>query len=65
VKLVLDHVSRPKFRLTFTLVDEGGRTRVIMHQVFETVADCDKVRGFAAPANHENLERLGEELRRL
>lgn len=65
VKLVLDHVSRPKFRLTFTFVDEGGKARVIMHQLFDTPADCDRVRGFAAPANHENLERLGEELKRM
>ncbi|HEY9722011.1 MAG TPA: SRPBCC family protein [Oscillatoriaceae cyanobacterium] len=57
-RLVIDHVSWPKFRLTITLSDQDGKTLVTWHQVFESVADFEKVKPFAAQGNVDNLERL-------
>jgi uncharacterized protein YndB with AHSA1/START domain len=57
-RIVIDHVSGPRFRLTATLVEEPGGTRVTWRQTFETAEECARVRGFAAPANEENLDRL-------
>ncbi|MBL8994673.1 MAG: SRPBCC family protein [Spirochaetia bacterium] len=59
-KIVLNHVSEPKFLLTvvFEKVPEG--TKLTWTQLFETVEDYDKVKGVAIPGNEENLDRLGK-----
>jgi uncharacterized protein YndB with AHSA1/START domain len=38
-RIVYDHVSVPRFRQTATFEDEGGRTRLTMRGLFETVQD--------------------------
>ncbi len=60
--LVLDHVVAPKFRLTATLAEEAGGTRLTWVALFETAAECERVRQYAAPANEENFDRLEAEL---
>jgi uncharacterized protein YndB with AHSA1/START domain len=60
-RIVLDHAV-PKFRLTVTLAEEGGKTRVTMHQLFPSAADRGRVEGIAAKGNVENLERLEAEV---
>ena len=62
--LVLRHLSRPRFELTVTLAEEGGKTRIGWRQRFDTAAECERVRGLATPANEENLDRLEAELAR-
>jgi uncharacterized protein YndB with AHSA1/START domain len=63
-RVVLDHVSAPRFTMTISLGEESGRTRVGWHQRFPTAAECDKVRGFALAANEQNLDRLAAEVAR-
>ena len=57
-RIVLEHVSGPRFRLTITLAPEAGKTRITWRMLFPSAADCDKVRGLAVPANEQNLDRL-------
>ena len=41
---------------------QGARTRLTWHMLFATVAEYDSVRGYAAEANQQNLDRLEAEL---
>ena len=63
-RVVIRHVSRPHFTLSVTLAAEGAGTRLTWRQCFESAAECEAVRGIAAPANEENLDRLEAELAR-
>ncbi len=65
-RIVFDHVSGPLFRATVTFEDLGGKTRVVSRMVFETAELRDTVvRQFGAEEGlRQNLERLGEHLRR-
>ena len=64
-RIVLDHVSWPRFRLTAVFEDLSGKTRLTFRQLFLSAADCDKVMGFAAEANKQNLERLAAQLAKM
>ena len=57
-RIVIEHVSGPRFRLTITLAAEAGRTRLTWRQRFPTAADCDRIKALAIPANEQNLDRL-------
>ena len=57
-RIVIEHVSGPRFRLTITLTAEAGRTRLTWRQRVPTAADCDKIKALAIPANEQNLDRL-------
>ena len=57
-RIVIEHVSGPRFRLTIGLAAEAGRTRLTWRQRFPTAADCDKIKALAIPANEQNLDRL-------
>jgi uncharacterized protein YndB with AHSA1/START domain len=57
-RIVIEHVSGPRFRLTITLTAEAGRTRLTWRQRFPTAADCDRIKALAIPANEQNLDRL-------
>ena len=61
-RIVLRHVGAPRFQLTATFSEEQGKTRVTWRQLFETVADCDRLRAMCVPANEQNLDRLEAEL---
>jgi uncharacterized protein YndB with AHSA1/START domain len=64
-RIVLDHVSGPRFRLTATFVEHAERTLLTWRMVFETAALCAKVKVYAVPANEQNLDRLAAEIARL
>ena len=57
-RIVIEHVSGPRFRLTIALTAEAGRTRLTWRQRFPTAADCDRIKALAIPANEQNLDRL-------
>ena len=57
-RIVIEHVSGPRFRLTITLAPEAGKTRITWRMLFPSAADSGKVRGLAVPANEQNLDRL-------
>lgn len=61
-KVVIDHVVPPRFRLIALFEAEGGKTRITWRQIFASKEDCERVKGFAAPANEQNLDRLAAEL---
>ena len=62
-RIVLRHVSGPRFVLTATLEAlEGGRTRLTWAQEFETEREYEAVKDFAPQANEQNFDRLAAEL---
>jgi uncharacterized protein YndB with AHSA1/START domain len=64
-RIVIDHVSAPRFRLTITLASEAGQTRITWRQRFPSAAERDKIEALAVRANEENLDRLEAEVARL
>jgi uncharacterized protein YndB with AHSA1/START domain len=59
-RLVYYHVSGPKFHVTVTFDDEGGKTKLSMRMLFDTAAELEQaVRKFNA------VEGLGQTLGRL
>ena len=64
-RIVFDHVSAPAFQVTATFAEEGGKTRLTFRMLFETAAECDKVKGLVVRANEENFDRLEAELARM
>jgi len=64
-KVVIDHVSEPRFRLTVTLeaAPEGGTT-VSWAQAFADSEVAHRVEHIVVPANEQNLDRLAAEVLR-
>lgn len=64
-KVVIDHVSEPRFRLTVTLeaASEGGTT-VSWAQAFADAEVARRVEHIVVPANEQNLDRLTAEVLR-
>ena len=61
-RIVFDHLSGPAFQVTATFAEEAGKTRLTFRMLFETAAECDKVKRIAVGANEENFDRLEAEL---
>ncbi len=61
-QVVIRHVCLPHFTLTITLAPVPGGTQVHWQQVFADAAVADAIRHIVAPANEQNLDRLGAEL---
>jgi uncharacterized protein YndB with AHSA1/START domain len=71
---VFDEVVRPErivfrhlepvhsFRMTMLLTDRGGRTELTWRMLFDTAAECARVKAFVGDANEQNFDRLGEQL---
>jgi uncharacterized protein YndB with AHSA1/START domain len=57
-RIVLDHLSHPRYVATFELTDAGGGAHLRWQMDFETVERFTQVKKFAIPANEENLDRL-------
>jgi uncharacterized protein YndB with AHSA1/START domain len=57
-RIILDHITWPKFRLTATFEPVDNQTKLTFKQEFDSAKDYEKVKGFAAPANEENFDRL-------
>jgi uncharacterized protein YndB with AHSA1/START domain len=64
-RIVLDHLSEPKFRVTATFAEEASGTRVVFLMSFESAAVCAAVRHICEPSNEENFDRLEAELARM
>ena len=61
-RIVFEHVSGPTFQVTATFTELSGQTTLTFRMLFETAADCDKVKGFAVEANEQNFDRLEAQL---
>jgi uncharacterized protein YndB with AHSA1/START domain/2'-5' RNA ligase len=64
-RIVLDHVSPPRFQVTATFADVGGKTKLEFRQLFATAAERDRIAKFAVEANEQNFDRLEAELARM
>ena len=58
---MIRHASGPRFTLTVTLTPDGAGARLVSRQSFDSAREAEAVRGFAGPANEENLDRLAAE----
>lgn len=63
-KVVVRHVSEPKYRLTITLAPAKAGTLVSWLQEFESRKAADRLAHIVVPANEQNLDRLSAEVLR-
>jgi PhnB protein len=62
-RISLLHLQRGhEFRLTITLADEAGRTRLTWRMEFESPEEAERVRQPVAEANEQNLDKLEAQL---
>lgn len=64
-RIVLRHVSAPRFQSTAIFEDLGAKTRLTCRQLFETAAEFNAARKYAPEANEQNLDRLGAQLQKM
>jgi uncharacterized protein YndB with AHSA1/START domain len=57
-RIVLEHLSQPRYVATVLFTDEGTGSRVRWRMEFETVERFNQVKKFAVPGNEENLDKL-------
>ncbi len=60
-KIVIQHISEPKYRLTIVLASSVARTVVSWSQVFEN-PNMSRIEHILVPANEQNLDRLSVEV---
>ena len=63
-KVVVQHISEPKFRLTIILSPSPMGTIVSWSQAFESSEVARRVEHIVVPANEQNLEHLSVEVLR-
>ena len=63
-KVVVQHASEPKYRLTITLAPSAAGTVVSWSQAFESAEVARRLEHIVVPANEQNLERLSVEVLR-
>ena len=61
-KIVIQHVSEPKFLLTITLASSAVGTVVSWSGVFENAEVASRMEPIIVPANEQNLDRLSVEV---
>jgi uncharacterized protein YndB with AHSA1/START domain len=61
-RIVFDHLSGPRFRVTATFEDLGGKTKITFRQLFESAAAYEKVKPVAVPGNEETFDKLAGQL---
>lgn len=61
-KIVVQHVSEPKYRLTIVLNPSAAGTLVSWSQVFENSKTAGRLEHIVIPANEQNLDRLSAEV---
>ena len=64
-RIVLEHESAPAFRMTITLANENGNTRLGWRMLFDSAALRDQLAPICVPANEQNFDRLQAELVRM
>ena len=59
-------LSQPVFKVVVSFEHiTTKQTQVVFKMLFETAAECNKIRPLAAEKNEENFDRLEEELRKM
>lgn len=54
-----------RFQMTIGIEAEGTGTRFSFRMLFDSLGECNKVKGFVAEANEQNFDRLETELAKL
>jgi uncharacterized protein YndB with AHSA1/START domain len=57
-RVVVSHISAPRFTLTITFTERAGRTEVGWRQCFESAEVFRHVAAIVIPSNEQNLDRL-------
>lgn len=57
-RVVIDHLTAPKFRLTALFEDLNGRTKLTFRQLFDTPETYRSIKHLATLGNEGNLDRL-------
>ena len=57
-KVVIHHVSKPRYVLTITMAAHDHGTAITWSQEFEDAAGAARIRHIVEPANEQNLDRL-------
>lgn len=57
-RVVLRQLSPPEFRMTITLADAAGGTRLTWRMEFRDARTCARMRRSTTPAHEESLDRL-------
>lgn len=63
-EVVVRHESEPRFHLTIGLSPSAKGTLVCWAQRFDSAEVARKLEAIVVPANEQNLQRLGDEVRR-
>jgi uncharacterized protein YndB with AHSA1/START domain len=63
-KIVVQHASQPKYRLTIVLAASAVGTVVSWSQAFERSEVASRIEHIVVPANEQNLDRLSVEVLR-
>ena len=61
-RIILDHVSQPKFRITATFEARGNQTFATFHQLFDSADDCKNIRPIATPVNEQLFDKMAAQL---
>lgn len=61
-KIVVQHVSEPKYHLTIVLASSSAGTVVSWSQTFESSKIANRIEHIVVPANEQNLDRLSAEV---
>jgi uncharacterized protein YndB with AHSA1/START domain len=61
-KIVIQHISKPKYRLTIGLTASAVGTLVSWSQEFEDSGVASRIEHIVVPANEQNLDRLSAEV---
>ena len=61
-RVVIQHVSEPKFRLTIGLAPSAAGTLVSWSQAFESPEVASRIEHIVVPSNEQNLDRLSAEV---
>jgi uncharacterized protein YndB with AHSA1/START domain len=64
-KIVVQHVSEPRYRLTIVLAPSTAGTVVSWSQAFESSEVASRIEHIVVPANEQNLDRLSVEVLRI
>lgn len=64
-RIVLDHLSAPRFQVTATFEEREGKTFLTFTMLFPTVRERETIQKFAYNANEQNFDRLADELARM
>ena len=57
-RIVIHHVSKPRYVLTVTMAAHRAGTEITWSQEFEDAAVAARIRHIVEPANEQNLDRL-------